>query len=204
MCSPTGPGGVNNAWKYAVGPISGEVTEAMKASYVHDESCTAPNGLSIRVNTAGGDHLVVGRGREVEFTAPPDTQIVATRLWRYARVAQTEMQQAQGRWEGSSPRCPSAPRSVDHWARINASRARWATHCVRAGRARGSARGHCQLHARPKSTVWSSCGTDKGTVEGSPDRAVGAPAGEFALRASQVTIRDDVAPTVNAGAGPVR
>src|SRR3954447_19128584 len=55
-CSPSGPGGVNHAWAYAVRRAdTNPATAADAAAYLHDTNCTDPNGLWIRTNPAVGE-----------------------------------------------------------------------------------------------------------------------------------------------------
>jgi hypothetical protein len=200
-CSPTAPGGVNNAWTYAVAPISGSLTQEQAAGYVHDDSCTARDGLAIRANTAGGDHLAFwGVAATWEFTAPPDTQIVAAKLWRYARVAQTDTGNSEGRWETLA----QVPFGAEIGGPLGQDQCKpgslgYPNPCIRGERGLGPGALSSFEAVTKKLSFGLFCGTDKGTIQGCHTGPSGAPLGEFALRASVVTIRDEVAPAVTAG-----
>src|SRR3954447_3817215 len=99
-CSPTGPGGVNHAWNYAVRRLDEKGLENREAAaYLVDTNCTDQNGLWIRTNPGFGEKSSWGVWADWEFTAPPNALVVGLKLWRYSRVWQTDNGDKAGRWD---------------------------------------------------------------------------------------------------------
>ena len=95
-CSPSGPGGVNNAWvvrpvENINGPPGGDPMHAPYYSVI--DSC-ATGGPVIR-SGMGVSAIIWGTWRDFEFVAPTDTRIARLVLWRDAYGQATP---SEGNW----------------------------------------------------------------------------------------------------------
>ena len=205
-CSPSGPGGVNHAWTYAVRRLDDKALYDTEADgYLHDSACTDPLGLSIRSNYNATRDTWWGTWAAWEFSAPANTTIVGLKLWRYSRVMQTAANgDNAGRWEtlihqdlltrgGGEVGGTYGP------DQCKPGFAGYPNPCSHGARGFGSDAFVSYQLATPVLSLGIFCGTDAGTLQWChPKASDGGPAGEFAMRAAVITIRDDVAPTVQA------
>jgi hypothetical protein len=207
-CSPSGPGGVNHAWTFAVHRVDGGApTSSDLAGYVHDESCLAPSGLSIRSNSAAGDRLATwGTWAIWEFAAPPGTEIRKLMMWRYANVARTNTGSDEGRWDVFAREAPVNGGGPEIGGTFGPDQCKpgfvaFPNPCIRGARGFGADAVSNDDLATTGLGFGIACDTDTADLHGCHTAAGAAPLGEFAMQAAVVTIGDDSAPAVDAAGG---
>src|SRR4051794_26770994 len=204
-CSPSGLGGVNHAWNYAVRRLDqGALNNNEPRAYLVDTSCTDQNGLWIRTNPAFGEKSSWGVWANWEFTAPPNALVVGLKLWRYSRVWQTDNGDKAGRWDTHVWQDSLVELGGEIGGTLGPDQCKpgfagFSNPCVRGAPGFGANAMSSYVLATPVVGLGIVCASDKGMLDWC--RQVGpdsGPAGQFAMRAAVVTVRDDVAPTVQA------
>jgi hypothetical protein len=196
-CATTGPGGVNNAWKEGVvGRVDFQPPlPADDATYDFSDNC-ALAGVVLRsgASQAVGDW---GTDQTMDFTAPAGTQITRLVLWRESHVQQTN---SGGRWslvsrsgDGAALGGPFGPDQCVPGEGF------FPNPCDKGASGFGESTISRYDLATDRLQLGLSCGTPSGSgIAGCDTGGTASPLAYFRIKASVVTIRDDIAPSITA------